>query len=122
MPAHSWADREQGRRSPSRSSWWPWPASLPGCATQDLSENLFGFPLPDRIAYPPFPAVGGPAGWFNVPALLITLLVTWVLVRGVRESARTHTTMVAIKMGAILIFCLGAAGAIQPGNWRPFAP
>jgi APA family basic amino acid/polyamine antiporter len=30
--------------------------------------------------------------------------------------------MVAIKIGAIVIFCVGAAGAINPGNWRPFAP
>jgi len=89
---------------------------------QDLFENVFGFHLPDRIAFPPFPAPGGPAGTFNLPALLITLLVTWVLVRGVRESARTNTIMVAIKIGAILIFCIGAAGAIHPGNWRPFAP
>jgi len=89
---------------------------------QDLFENVFGFHLPDSIAFPPFPAPGGPAGRFNVPALLITLLVTWVLVRGVRESARTNTTMVAIKIGAILIFCFGAAGAIRPGNWHPFAP
>jgi amino acid transporter len=54
-----------------------------------------------------------------VPALLITMLVTWVLVRGVRESAGTNTVMVAIKIAAILIFCIGAAGAINPGNWHP---
>jgi basic amino acid/polyamine antiporter, APA family len=89
---------------------------------QDLFENLFGFHLPNHFAYPPFPAPGGPAGWFNVPALLITLLVTWVLVRGVRESAETNTVMVMIKIAAIVIFCLGAARAIRPGNWHPFAP
>ena len=89
---------------------------------QDLFENLFRFRLPDHFAFPPFPAPGGPAGWFNVPALVITLLVTWVLVRGVRESAETNTVMVLIKIAAILIFCFGAAGAIHPGNWRPFAP
>ncbi len=89
---------------------------------QDLCDNLFGFHLPPQLAYPPFPAAGGPAGWFNVPALLITLAVTCVLVRGVRESAETNTVMVAIKILAILIFCLGAARAIQPANWKPFAP
>jgi len=89
---------------------------------QDLCDNLFGFHLPPALAYPPFSAPGGPAGWFNIPALLITLLVTWVLVRGVRESARANTVMVAIKIGAILIFCLGAARAINPANWHPFAP
>jgi len=89
---------------------------------QDLCENIFHFRLPDHFAFPPFPAPGGPAGWFNVPALIITLLVTMVLVRGVRESAETNTVMVLIKMAAIVIFCLGAAGAIRTTNWHPFAP
>ena len=89
---------------------------------QDLCDNVFGAHLPTQLAYPPFPAAGGPAGWFNIPALLITMLVTVVLVRGVRESAEANSVMVAIKIAAILIFCLGAAGAVHPGNWRPFAP
>jgi len=55
---------------------------------QDLCENLFGFHLPNHFAFPPFPAPGGPAGWFNVPALIITLLVTMVLVRGSAKAPR----------------------------------
>ena len=89
---------------------------------QDLFENLFGFHLPSQFAFPPFPAPGGPAGWFNVPALLITLGVTWILVRGVRESAEVNTGMVIIKIIAILIFCFGAARYINTANWHPFAP
>ena len=89
---------------------------------QDLFENLLGFHLPPQLAFPPFPAPGGPAGWFNVPALLITLGVTWILVRGVRESAEVNTGMVIIKIIAILIFCFGAARYINQANWHPFAP
>jgi len=89
---------------------------------QDLGDNLLGLHLPDAIAYPVFPAPGQPAGIFNIPALLITVLVTWVLVRGVKESAGANMTMVLIKMAAIVIFCVGAAGAIHPSNWKPFAP
>ncbi len=89
---------------------------------QDLCDNLLGFHLPPELAFPPFPAPGQPAGWFNIPALLITLAVTWILVRGVKESAGANTTMVIIKVAAILLFCFGAAGAIKPGNWHPFAP
>ncbi|MDE3165572.1 MAG: amino acid permease [Acidobacteriota bacterium] len=89
---------------------------------QDLFENVFGFHLPAVWAFPPFPAPGGPRGLFNVPALVITLLVTWILVRGVRESAKTNTAMVAVKMAAIVIFCVGAARAVNPANWHPFAP
>jgi APA family basic amino acid/polyamine antiporter len=89
---------------------------------QDLFENVFGFHLPPEWAFAPFPAPGGPKGIFNVPALLITLLVTWILVRGVRESAGANTAMVAIKVAAILLFCFGAVGAVNPSNWHPFAP
>jgi basic amino acid/polyamine antiporter, APA family len=89
---------------------------------QDLLENMFGFHLPASIAYPLFPAPGTPGGVFNVPALVITLLVTWILVRGVKESANTNTIMVFIKIAAIVIFCLGAYKAINPGNWKPFSP
>jgi APA family basic amino acid/polyamine antiporter len=89
---------------------------------QDLFDNVLGFHLPAAIAYPAIPAPGSPGGIFNVPALVITLLVTWVLVRGVRESAEANTTMVLIKMAAIVIFCLGAAGAVDPSRWHPFLP
>jgi APA family basic amino acid/polyamine antiporter len=89
---------------------------------QDLGDNLFGFHLPAVIAYPAFPAPGQPSGIFNIPALVITLLVTWVLVRGVKEGAETNAIMVGIKILAILIFCLGAAKAIHVENWKPFAP
>ena len=89
---------------------------------QDLGDNLFGYHLPAAIAFPAFPAPGQPAGTFNIPALVITLLVTWVLVRGVKEGAETNMVMVAIKIGAIVLFCAGAAGAIHPANWKPFAP
>lgn len=89
---------------------------------QDLGDNLFGVHLPPALAYPYFNSVGQAHGIYNLPALIITMLVTWVLVRGVRESARTNTTMVIVKLSAILIFCLGAARAIHPENWHPFAP
>ncbi len=89
---------------------------------QDLGDNLFHIHLPDALAYPPVPAPGQPAGIFNIPALVITMLVTWLLVRGVKESAGANTGMVLIKITAIAIFCLGAARAINTANWHPFMP
>jgi APA family basic amino acid/polyamine antiporter len=89
---------------------------------QDLGDNLFGFHLPTAIAYPLVPAPGSPSGVYNLPALLITMAVTWVLVRGVRESARANTTMVFIKIAAIAIFSLGAMRAINTANYHPFVP
>jgi basic amino acid/polyamine antiporter, APA family len=89
---------------------------------QDLGDNLLGVHLPASIAYPMFSAPGQPSGIFNIPALIITMLVTWVLVIGVKEGAQTNTVMVAIKIIAIALFCLGAANAIHTENWKPFAP
>src|SRR5271163_2467953 len=40
-----------------------------GAYLNDLGDNLFGYHLPPQIAYPMIPAPGGPAGYFNVPAL-----------------------------------------------------
>ena len=60
--------------------------------------------------------------YFNVPALLVIMALTWILVRGVRESARANNVMVMIKIVAILVFVFAAAGAVKPANWHPFMP
>ena len=65
------------------------------------------------------------SGWhfgFNIPAFLIVLLLTVVLVRGIRETAEANNTMVGLKLTAILIFIIAAVGFIHPSNWHPFAP
>jgi APA family basic amino acid/polyamine antiporter len=59
---------------------------------------------------------------FNLPAVLVVGLITWVLVVGIRESAWANTVMVVLKL-AILLFVI-AMGAfwVRPENWTPFAP
>jgi APA family basic amino acid/polyamine antiporter len=59
---------------------------------------------------------------FNVPAFLIVMILTVVLVRGIRESAEANNTMVILKIAAILAFVIAGAHFIHPGNWHPFAP
>jgi APA family basic amino acid/polyamine antiporter len=59
---------------------------------------------------------------FNLPALIVLLILTWILVRGVKESAGANNVMVTVKIVAILIFVFGAARAVEPSNWRPFLP
>jgi APA family basic amino acid/polyamine antiporter len=86
---------------------WISPAFLPG-GLQDLAGH-------DIYA----------AGWhfgFNIPAFLIVLLLTVVLVRGIRESARTNNVMVLLKLGAILLFIFAGAHFIKPTLWHPYAP
>jgi basic amino acid/polyamine antiporter, APA family len=65
------------------------------------------------------------AGWhfgFNVPAFLVVMLLTVVLVRGVRESAETNNIMVLIKIAAILVFIFAGASFIKPHYYHPFSP
>jgi APA family basic amino acid/polyamine antiporter len=64
-------------------------------------------------------------GWhfgFNWPAFVIVMLLTMILVRGIRESAETNNVMVLLKILAILIFVGFAARFIHSENWHPFAP
>ncbi len=88
----------------------------------DILDSLFGFRLP-RVLSEPMIAGGEFTGsWFNLPALLILLALTWILVRGVRESAGANNLMVAVKVVAILIFVVGASRAVNTENWRPWLP
>jgi APA family basic amino acid/polyamine antiporter len=59
---------------------------------------------------------------FNLPAVLIVALITWVLVRGIRESAGFNTAMVVVKLLVIALFVGVGAFYVRPENWTPFAP
>ena len=64
-------------------------------------------------------------GWhfgFNLPAFLVVMILTVILVRGIRESARTNNIMVLIKMAAIIVFVLAASSFVKPHYWHPFMP
>ena len=64
-------------------------------------------------------------GWhfgFNIPAFLVVMILTVLLVRGIRESARANNIMVLVKIAAILVFVFAAASFIKPHYWHPFMP
>lgn len=60
--------------------------------------------------------------FMNVPASAIILILMWMLIIGVKESARLNAGMVFIKLLAISIFVAVAAFNIHPENWTPFMP
>ena len=89
------------------SARWISPAYLPD-GLQDLAGNSLYNP-----------------GWhfgFNIPAFLIVMFLTVILVRGIRESAETNNMMVGIKLIAILIFVFAVISFIHPSNYHPFMP
>lgn len=76
-----------------------------------------GIHLPKAITAVPYDG-----GWVNLPAMLITLFITLLLVRGVKESANVNRILVAVKLGAIFLFLLLAGPNVKVSNWEPFFP
>jgi len=58
----------------------------------------------------------------NLPAVLIIAFITWILVLGIRESARFNTAMVIIKLLVIGLFVAVGAFYVKPDNYVPFSP
>ncbi|WP_371372443.1 amino acid permease [Sporomusa aerivorans] len=61
-------------------------------------------------------------GLVNLPAVLITLFLTFLLVKGVKESANVNRLLVAVKLAAIFLFLFLAGPKVNVANWEPFLP
>jgi len=85
----------------------------------DLSA-LAGDVKQAAAAWTEAPQLGGLHIVFNVPAFLIVMLLTLILVLGIRESAWFNSAMVAVKLVIILFFLAVGAFYVQPENWSPF--
>ncbi|MGH9470234.1 MAG: amino acid permease [Terriglobia bacterium] len=88
----------------------------------DSLLQSFGLKLPRKFMEPMLAGGRWTGAWFNIPGFLIVLILTVVLVIGIRESAGANTVMVAVKIVAILIFIAAAAPRVQVANWKPFMP
>jgi basic amino acid/polyamine antiporter, APA family len=84
---------------------------------QNLLDSVFGISLPDAIAQPP-----GEGGTINLPAVVLVLAVTALLVAGVRESARANTVMVVLKLAILVFFIIVGVTAFNGDHFTPFAP
>jgi APA family basic amino acid/polyamine antiporter len=60
--------------------------------------------------------------WFDGLALSVVLVISAVLVLGIRESARFNAAMVLLKVAIVLFVIFVGAAFINPENWHPFAP
>lgn len=76
-----------------------------GIDAESVIPHLFGIPLA-----------------MNYPAILIILLVTAILYKGIQESTRMAGLMVIIKMAVILLFIGVGSFYVKPDNWTPFMP
>jgi APA family basic amino acid/polyamine antiporter len=87
----------------------------------------FGINLPATLTNAPFTVSGThtlvPTGnIINLPAVLLVLVITALLVIGIRESARFNNAIVFIKITIVFLVIGFGFMAVNPGNWHPFVP
>ncbi|MGB7969489.1 MAG: amino acid permease [Methanobacterium sp.] len=83
--------------------------------------NIFtslGLNLPPQLINPP----GIDGGIINIPAVLIIAGITWLLIRGAKQSSQVNTIIVIIKLAVILLFITIGVNYIHPANYHPFLP
>src|ERR1700743_617526 len=61
-------------------------------------------------------------GWINVPAIIVSALVTWLLIIGTTESARFNAVLVVIKITALTLFIALTLPVLHAQNFTPFMP
>jgi len=96
---------------------------------------LYGFHLPPSLTMDPFTALSlhpdivagavhvlGVPIIFDISALVIVVLLTAVLVLGIRESAGLNTLIVLLKLGIILFVIIAGLPHVNPENWQPYFP
>ncbi|MCQ2754141.1 MAG: amino acid permease [bacterium] len=84
--------------------------------------NKYGWDVHDKM-----PFINLPFGLeipfaINIPAILIVLILTILLIKGIKESTKVATIMVGVNLFIILSFIIVGAFYVQPENWTPFAP
>lgn len=94
-----------------------------------LIENALGFHWPDLLRQGPvwsmhglIPVADFSVGIVNVPAIVVALAVTALLVIGTTESATVNAFLVAIKVTALTVFIILALPVLKTGNFSPFTP
>jgi APA family basic amino acid/polyamine antiporter len=106
-------------------------ASAVATGWSDYFEELLrlcGINLPKVLCSAPFdysPKTGkifSTEAYFDLPAVLITVALTVILVIGIRESARFNSAMVIFKLAVVLFVIVVGAWYVDPRNWQPFAP
>ncbi len=68
------------------------------------------------------PVIAGHSIAIDLPALLIVIALTVLLIYGIRESARTNTAIVITKLAVVTFVIAFGAFMVHPTNWHPFLP
>ncbi|MBY0188413.1 amino acid permease [Bacillus aerophilus] len=83
--------------------------------------NGIGIHIPVELTAAPG-GLKGHVTYFNLPAFIILMVITFLLYFGIKESKRVNNIMVIMKIAVILLFILVAVKYVKPENWTPFVP
>jgi amino acid transporter len=75
-----------------------------------------------KLAWLNAPSLGSLKIICDLPAFLITVIITWIIYVGIKESKRSTNAMVILKMAIIFVVLVAGAFYVQPANWTPFLP
>ena len=89
-----------------------------------IMNEFLGIELPRWLSAGPLVLGGEAGGFINLPAMIIALLITWLLMVGTSESAKVNAVLVAIKVTALTAFiALTLTSAyFDPDKFNPFLP
>lgn len=106
-------------------------AAAVGHGASDYFQSLIGIfnlQLPDVLTDAPFRYDANQGGFIltgkllALPALLMTLGITLILIKGIRESAGFNVAMVILKIFIVIFIIVAGASYVIPANWQPFVP
>jgi basic amino acid/polyamine antiporter, APA family len=83
----------------------------------ELLDNVFGWTIPDSLSNAP-----EQDGVFNLPAVILVVLCTLLLIRGASESAKVNTVMVIIKCSVLVLFIVVGLQGFDSDNLSDFTP
>jgi APA family basic amino acid/polyamine antiporter len=81
--------------------------------------NSAGIHLPPQLQASPWDAQ---PGLVNVPAIFVIVIITMILIKGIQESARFNSVVVAVKLTVVILFIVLGYNYINRGNYTPFLP
>ena len=97
-------------------------AGWSGYFSGTILDHTLGIHLPQALRTGPYSLGGAEGGVVNLPAAVIALLITLLLVVGTRESARLNAVLVAIKVAALTVFIALTVPKADAAHFSPFMP
>ena len=86
----------------------------------ELLDKTVGFTIPEALSYSPIPYEDSTTGLLNLPAIVLVVLCTLLLLRGASESARVNTIMVLVKLGVLVMFIVIGLTAFKADRFDSF--